>query len=48
VNTTVTSLDLDRNNLGKDAGQALAEALRVNTTVTSLDLDRNNLGKDAG
>jgi hypothetical protein len=45
TNTTVTYIDLDRNNIGAGA-VALADALKTNTTVTSIDLRNNGVSSD--
>ena len=42
-----TTLNLRNNELGEDAGKAIADALSVNTTLTTLYLCENKLGKDA-
>jgi Ran GTPase-activating protein (RanGAP) involved in mRNA processing and transport len=47
VNTAVTELYLQGNNMGAAGCAALAEALKVNTAVIYVDLDQNNIG-DAG
>jgi len=46
-NTTLTSLELDRNKLGDLAATALAATLATNHSLKSLDLDFNQIG-DAG
>ena len=38
VNRTLTSLDLQWNEIGQEGALALAEAVQVNHTLTSLDL----------
>ena len=37
VNTTVTSINLEWNEIGDDGAEAIEEALWVNTTVTSIE-----------
>jgi hypothetical protein len=44
TNTTLTSLDLENNDIGAAGATALATALQTNTTLTSLDLANNNIG----
>ncbi len=39
----LTSLDLEKNNIGDEGEPALAEALKTNTTLTELNLDNNNI-----
>ncbi len=48
MNTTVTELHLEHNQLGEDGGQAIASAWSVNTTLTNLYLRNNQLGEDGG
>ena len=45
-NGTLTSLDLDWNDIGQDGGLALAEALQSNTTLKELHLGANSLDDD--
>ena len=44
--TTLTSIDLDSNNIGDDGAKDIAEALKTNSTLTSIDLQSNNIGDD--
>ena len=44
VNTTLTQLDLQHNNIGDAGAASLAEAMKVNTTLTQLELWANNIG----
>ena len=46
-NTTLTSLELSRIDIGDAGATQVAEGLRGNTTLTSLDLSGNHIG-DAG
>ena len=48
LNTTLKSLNLRKNGLGKSGGRALAETLRLNATLTSLHLGYNGLGEGGG
>jgi Ran GTPase-activating protein (RanGAP) involved in mRNA processing and transport len=45
-NTTLTTLHLRWNDIGKEGSVFLAEALRNNKTLTSLDVTNNNLGEE--
>ena len=42
--TTLTTLNISRNNIGCAGAQAIAGALKVNTTLTTLDISDNNIG----
>jgi hypothetical protein len=44
TNTTLTTLDLDGNDIGAVGAQALATALLTNTTLETLSLDGNDIG----
>ena len=44
ANTTLTHLNLQRNNICTAGAESLATALKTNTTLTNLDLYSNNLG----
>ncbi|KAG5175108.1 leucine rich repeat protein [Tribonema minus] len=44
TNTSLTSLDLARNNLDDFAGAYIAKLLKRNTALVKLELDSNNLG----
>jgi len=45
ANTTLTSINLKRNQIGAEGTQALAETLKTNTTLTSINLDDNQIGE---
>ena len=45
VNRTLTSLNLQWNEIGQEGALALAEAVQVNHTLTSLDLEFNDVGR---
>ena len=47
-NTTLTTLELNGNDLGKGFGVAVASALERNTTLTTLELGINRLGEVSG
>ncbi|KAG0273875.1 hypothetical protein BGZ96_004618, partial [Linnemannia gamsii] len=44
TNSTVTTLNLERNSIGDNGAKALAEALTINSTLTTLDLNNNKIG----
>ena len=44
---SLTSLNIERNNIDDAGAQELADALKVNSSLTSLNLGRNEIG-DAG
>ena len=44
---SLTSLNLERNNIDDAGARELADALKVNSSLTSLNLGRNEIG-DAG
>ena len=46
INTTLTTLHLNGNNIGAKGAVALAEALLGNTTLTTLDLYLNSIGSE--
>jgi hypothetical protein len=46
VNTTITNLNLSRNNLEEHGTQKIVDALYMNTTITKLNLSDNLLGED--
>ena len=46
VNTTLTSLSLNENNIGEVGATQLADCLRVNTTLKSLNLNYNHVGNE--
>ncbi|KAF9948443.1 hypothetical protein BGZ72_009648 [Mortierella alpina] len=46
VNSTLTTLDLQNNNIRDDEAKALAEALKTNWTVATLNLENNSIGSD--
>lgn len=48
INRSLISLDLSRNDLGVEAGKALADMLSVNGVVTSIDLSNNYLDAEVG
>ena len=43
---SLTSLDLEDNDIGDDGANALAQALETNTSLTSLNLGFNNIGDE--
>ena len=43
TNTTLTELDLERNNIGSKEVFVLAEALKINKTLVKLNLSQNNI-----
>ncbi len=45
-NTSITSIDLQYNNIGAEGAIALAEALKYNTSVTSIKLSSNKIGDE--
>ncbi|CAG8811876.1 2647_t:CDS:1, partial [Racocetra fulgida] len=45
-NSTLTSLDLSRNEIGSEEGIALAWALRMNSSLISLDVSIGELGSE--
>ena len=45
---SLTTVELNNNNIGDEGAKALAEALRVNHTLRKLDLRGNNGSGDAG
>lgn len=45
--SSLTNLNLSRTHLDAEAGNAIAEALKLNTTITSLDVGYNLLGEEA-
>ncbi|KAL0208434.1 hypothetical protein P9112_011021 [Eukaryota sp. TZLM1-RC] len=45
-NSTLTTLDLQSNNIANDGANALARALERNSTLTTLDLQSNNIAND--
>ena len=47
ASSSLTALNLFNNNIGKEGGAAIAEALKqVNGALTTLNLERNNLGDE--
>ncbi|KAG9061040.1 hypothetical protein KI688_007669 [Linnemannia hyalina] len=46
TNSTLTTLDLFGNSIGRDGAQALSEALKTNSTLTTLDLKNSRIGSD--
>ena len=46
LNGSLTSLNLNGNDVGHRGGAAIGEALRKNTALTSLDLGANKLGAE--
>ena len=46
INSTVTTLHLDGNQIGNEVVIALGEALKINSTVTILDLGYNQIGNE--
>src|SRR3989338_3338945 len=48
LNSTLTSLYLQKNSLWENSGLAIAEALKFNSTLTTLELSRNSLGMNSG
>jgi hypothetical protein len=47
TNTTLTSINLDSNQLGEVSGAAIGTALQTNTTLTSIELYSNASLPDA-
>ena len=45
-NTTLTTLNLGKNNIGVDGAKDLAEVLKENNTIITLNLNNNNIGPD--
>ena len=45
MNTSLTKIDLNRNNIGDEGGKAIGEALKVKTEI---DLDGNDIGDEGG
>jgi hypothetical protein len=45
LSTTLASIDLDNNHLGKGGGRSLEVALHLNTTHAPIFLHRNHLGE---
>jgi len=43
---TLTTLDIQANNIGPEGAKALANALKTNTTLTTLDIQANNIGPE--
>ncbi|KAM8934306.1 uncharacterized protein RCH25_004756 [Pelodytes ibericus] len=48
VNTNITHILLDENNLGDSGARFLADALQVNRSLASVDLDSNDIGEGGG
>ena len=48
MNTSLTNIDLDGNNIGDEGAKAIGEALKVNTSLTEIYLDGNNIGVEGG
>ncbi|KAJ1146135.1 hypothetical protein NDU88_012417 [Pleurodeles waltl] len=46
INTNITHMLLDENNLGDEGTRLLADMLKVNQSLTKIDLDSNNIGED--
>ena len=46
INTSLTTLDLSRNQIGKEGAIAISKALEKNTSLTTLDLWNNQIGKE--
>jgi len=46
TNTTLTSINLEYNDLGAEGAKALVETLKTNTTLTSIELGNNNIGPE--
>ncbi|KAG9060730.1 hypothetical protein KI688_008941 [Linnemannia hyalina] len=44
TNSSLTTLNLERNSIGDNGAQALSEALKTNSTLTTLNLLRNSIG----
>ena len=48
VNTTVTSLNMWKNNISKGGAKAIAAAIASNATLKSLDVEGNGVGDVGG
>ena len=46
MNTSLTYIGLNGNNIGAEGGKAIGEALKVNTSLTEILLQRNNIGDE--
>ena len=48
MNTSLTKIYLNGNNIGDEGAKAIGEALKVNTSLTKIDLGGNNIGVEGG
>ena len=48
MNTSLTCIGLDGNEIGVEGAKAIGEALKVNTSLTSISLDGNEIGDEGG
>ena len=39
MNTSLTKINLDSNNIGDEGGKAIGEALKVNTSLTEINFE---------
>ena len=46
MNTSLTMIDLGRNNIGDEGAKYVAEALKVNTSLTKINLWDNDIGDE--
>ena len=46
ANTSLTSIDFSRNDIGAEGAKAIAEALTINTSLTNIDFSSNNIGPE--